>query len=113
MKVQKDLDNLHGRSFELDELDEKIQHVDRKLQELVGERVHLRERSTMLQAKVKGLEDEIKRDFLCCKLVVIEEHELDYIDKIGAYYWAIQDDIQMVGSLRVEEVNVCQLGALE
>lgn len=61
VKVWKYLDNIHGRYVELDELDEKIQHGDPKLQELMNERVHLRERSTMLQAKVKGLEDEIKK----------------------------------------------------
>lgn len=37
MKVQKDLDNIHGRSTELDELDEKVQQGDRKLYELIKE----------------------------------------------------------------------------
>lgn len=43
----------------------------------------------MLQTKVKGLEDEIKRDFLDCKPVVIEEVDLDFIDILRAYYRAM------------------------
>jgi len=38
----------------------------------------------MLQDKVKGLEDEIKTDFLGHKIIVIEEVELEYIEKLGA-----------------------------
>lgn len=86
VKARKDLDNLHVRSVELDE---KIQQGDKKLQEIMEGRVHLRERSTMLQAHVKGLEDEIKREFLDHKPIVIEAVELDYIDRLGDYYQAM------------------------
>jgi len=43
----------------------------------------------MFEDKVKGLEDEIKREFLNHKIIVIEEVELEYIDKLGAYYRAM------------------------
>lgn len=39
----------------------------------MGDQVHLREESTKLQDQVKGPEEEIKRDFLNHKLIVIEE----------------------------------------
>ena len=50
----------------------------------MDERVRLRERSTMLQEKVKGLEGKIKRDFLDRKPVVIEDAKLHYSEKLGA-----------------------------
>lgn len=46
------------------------------------ERVRLRDESTMVQEKVMELEDEIKEDFLSRKPIVIEQDELDYIDRI-------------------------------
>jgi len=40
----------------------------------------------MLWEKVNGLEEDIKRDFIYPKLIIIEEAKPDYIDRIGAYY---------------------------
>lgn len=67
----------------------------------------------MLQENAKGLEDEIKRDFLGRKPIVIEHDDLDYIDRIGDYHQDMKEYVRKIGSLRVEEVNVFQVGALK
>ena len=49
---------------------EEIQLGKVRLQELMNERVRLREKSTMAEAKVKKLEEGIKKDFLDKQIVV-------------------------------------------
>ena len=52
--------------------DEEIQQGNLRLQELMNERVRLREKSAMAESKVKKLEEGIKKDFLDRKAVVIK-----------------------------------------
>ena len=66
-------------------LNEEIRQGDLRLQELMDERVWLREKSTMEKEEVKKLEEGIK-DFLSRKTVVIEQDELDYINRHGDCY---------------------------
>ena len=68
---------------ELKELDEEIQQGDIKIQELMNDRVRLREKSSMAGAEVKKLEEGIKKDFLDRKTVVIKQDELDKIERLG------------------------------
>jgi len=67
-------------------LDEEIQQGDPRLQELMSERVQLREKSTMLEAEIKKLEEGIKKDFLDKNTMVIEQDEINYIDRLWDYY---------------------------
>ena len=48
----------------------------------MNESVCLREKSTMVEAEVKKLEEGIKKDFLDRKTIVIKQDELDSIDKL-------------------------------
>lgn len=57
-------------------LDEEIRQGDLRVQELMNERVRLREKSAMAEAEVKKLEEGIKKDFLDRNVVVIEQDEL-------------------------------------
>jgi len=64
-------------------LDEEIQQGDLRLQALMNEISQLRKKSIMVEAKIKKLEDGIKKDFLDKKTIVIEYDERNYIDKLG------------------------------
>ena len=81
---------------ELKELDKEIQRSTLGLQELFDERARLRKKSTMVEAEIKQIEEEIKKKLLGKKFVVIEHEELEYIDRLGTYYLTIQ---RMCGSL--------------
>jgi len=67
----------------------------------------------MLQANVKGLEDDIERDFIARKPIVIEQDDLNYIDRLGDYHQDMKEYVRKIGSLRMEKFNVCQVGALK
>ena len=47
----------------------------------MNERVRLREKSVMVEAKVKKLEEGIQKDFLDKKIVVIKQGAHDYDDE--------------------------------
>lgn len=51
----------------------------------MDERARLREKSTLVEAKVKKLEEGIKKDFLDKKIVVIKQDAHDCVEKIGGY----------------------------
>ena len=40
----------------------------------------------MVEAKIKQIEEEIKKKLLGNKIMVIEQEELDYIDRLGTHY---------------------------
>lgn len=67
----------------------------------------------MVEIEVKQLEDAIKRDFLGRKVVVIEQDELDYIDRLGDYHRDNQMDVWRLSSLCIEGVNGHLVGALK
>lgn len=71
---------------ELKELDEEIQQDGLDLQELLDERARLRKKSAMVETEIKQLEDEMKKKLLEKKVVVIEQNELDYINRMGTHY---------------------------
>jgi len=110
-KVKEELEELKnqcGSTMEVDELkelDEEIQQNGLSLQELLDERVRIREKSSMVEIKVKHLEDAMK------KVIVIEQDELDYIDKLGDYYQNNQGDVWKLSSM--EALNGHLVGALE
>ena len=68
----------------------------------------MKERSTTLQAKVKNIEDEIKRDFLDPKPTGLKKEDA-YDGTLGKE----EDHTMMIGALRLEGVNLCQIGALK
>lgn len=51
----------------------------------MNETIRFRKKSAMAEAKVKKLEDGIKKDFLDKKTMVIEQNELLYVDEIWDY----------------------------
>ena len=61
MEVRKSLNELSRQTAEIKKVDMEKQQGEEGLQELFMERAHLKERSTTLQAKVKNMEDRIKR----------------------------------------------------
>jgi len=66
--------------------DEEIQWDDLRLQQLMKEKVLLREESSMAEEEVKKMEEGIKRNFLDKKVVVIQQDVRDYDDKFGEYH---------------------------
>lgn len=66
--------------------DEEIQQGDLRFQELMKERVWLREKSTIMEEEVKKLEEGIKKDFIDKKTMVIKQNAHNYIDKFGDYH---------------------------
>ena len=51
---------------------EEIQQGDLRLQALMNERAQLREKRALVEAEVHKLEEEIKKDFLDKKIVLIK-----------------------------------------
>jgi len=97
--------------MELKELDEGIQHGDLDLQELFDERARLKKESARVEAKVKQVEEKIRKKLLSKKVVVIEQEELDYIDRLGTHYRNHPEDIRKLSSMNL--VNGHLVGALE
>jgi len=56
------------------------------LQEIFDKRARLREERSKVETEVKQIEEEIKRRLLGKKVVIIEQEELDYVDKLKAHY---------------------------
>jgi len=96
---------------ELKELDEEIRQSGLGLQELLDERAWLRKKSAMVEAKIKQIEEEIKKKLLGNKIVVIEQEELDYIDRLGTHYRDNPEDVRKLTSMKI--VNGHLVGALE
>jgi len=59
---------------------EDIQQGNLRLQELMNERVRLRDKSAMMEEEFKKLEEGIRKDFLDKKTVVIKQDAHDYVD---------------------------------
>ena len=97
--------------MELKELDGGIQQGELGLQELFDERARLRKESARVEAEVKQVEEEIKKKLLGKKVVVIEQEELDYIDKLGTHYQENPEDIRKLSSMNL--INGHLVGALE
>jgi len=72
--------------LELDKVDEEIHQNRLGLQGLFNKRARLRKERSKVEIEVKQVEEEIKRRLLGKKVVVIEQEELDYIDKLEAHY---------------------------
>jgi len=66
-------------------LEEEIQQGNLRLHELEEERVQLRKKSTLMDAKVKNLEDEIEEDFLTEKTRMVRQGVYDHADKFENY----------------------------
>ena len=96
---------------ELKELDEEIRQSGLGLQELLDERTRLRKKSAMVEAEIKQVEEEIKKKLLGKKIVVIEQEELDYIDRLGTHCRDNPVDVPKLSSMKV--VNGHLVGALE
>ena len=79
----------------------EIRQGEQRLQELFMERVHLKERSTTLQAKVKNMEDKIKRDFLDPKPIGLKK-ENACVGTLGKE----DDHTKRIGALRLEGINI-------
>ena len=65
----------------------------------------------MVEAEIKQVVEEIKKNFLGKKIFVIEQEELDYIDKLGTHYPDNPEDVRKLSSMKV--VNGHLVGALE
>jgi len=65
----------------------------------------------MVEAKIQQLEEDIRKKLLGKKVVVIEQDELDYIDKLGTYYHDNPEDVQKLSSMEVVKVHL--VGTLE
>jgi len=98
-------------STELKELDEGVQHGDLDLQELFDERARLKKESARVEAEVKQVEEKIRKKLLSKKVVVIEQEELDYIDRLGTHYRNHPEDIRKLSSMNL--VNGHLVGALK
>ena len=81
------------------------------LQELFDERAWLRKESARVEAEIKQIEEEIKKKLLGKKVVVIEQEELDYIDRLGTQYREHPEDIQKFSSMNLVSGHL--VGALE
>ena len=46
----------------------------------------MRKESARVEAEIKQIEEEIKKKLLGKKVIVIEQEELDYIDRLGTQY---------------------------
>jgi len=102
-ELRKELKELRNQcedttNIELDKVDEEI-HLNRlDLQEIFDKRARLREERSKVETEVKQVEEEIKRRLLGKKVVVIEQGELDYIDKLEAHYREYPMDIRKFSS---------------
>jgi len=65
--------------------EEKFKQGNLKLQELEKERVWLRNKSALMEAEVKKLENEIKKDFLDKKVRVPKQGAQDPSDRLENY----------------------------
>jgi len=115
-ELRRELEELRSQcgsttDVELKELDKEIQRSGLGLQELFDERARLRKESAKLEAEIKLIEEEIKGKLLGKKIVVIDQEELDYIDRLGTYYRDNPEDERKLSSMRV--VNGHLIGALE
>jgi len=59
----------------------------------LDERAQLRKESAMVETEIKQLEDKIKKKLLGKKVVVIEQDELDYIDRLGTHFQDNPEDV--------------------
>jgi len=66
-------------------LEEEIQPRNLRLRELAKERVRLREKSTLMDAEVNKIEDEIKEEFLTEKIGMLRQGAYDQTDKLENY----------------------------
>lgn len=103
-ELRRELEELRSQcesttSIELDEFDEEIHQSRLGLQELFDERARLRKERAKVETEVKQIEEEIKRRLLGKKVVVIEQEELDYIDKLEAHYREHPRDIRKFSSM--------------
>ena len=64
-----------------------------------------------MEAEIKQIEEEIKKKLLGKKVVVIEQEELDYIDRLGTHYREHPEDIQKFSSMNLVSGHL--VGALE
>lgn len=71
----------------------------------------LKEEKCLVEAEIKQIEEEIKKKLLGKKVVVIEQEELNYIDRLGTYYCENTEDVRKLSSMRV--VNGHLVGALK
>lgn len=96
--LRKDLEGLKSQwesstNVELDEIDEGIRQNRLGLQDLFNEKARLKRESSKVEARVKQIEKEIERRLLDKEVVVIEQEELDRIDKLATHYWEHPMDI--------------------
>jgi len=103
-ELRKELEELRSQcesttSIELDEVGEEIHQNRLGLQELFDERARLRKERSKVEMKVEQVEEEIKRRLLGKKVVVIEQEELDYIDKLEAHYREHPVDLRKFSSM--------------
>lgn len=86
-------------------LEEEIWQGDLRLQELMKDRVWLREKSALLEAKSKKLEDRIKKDFLDKKPKVIKQGAHDHIDEFEDYCWELISLMPWIGPRITKWIN--------
>jgi len=103
-ELRKDLEGLRSQwesstSVELDEIDERAHQNRLGLQELYDEKARLRRESSKAEMRIKRIEKEIERKLLDKKVVVIEQEELDRIDKLAAHYREQPTDIQKFSAM--------------
>lgn len=115
-ELRRELDELRSQcesttDIELKGLDEEIQQNGLGLQELFDERARLREESGKVEAEIKQVEEEIKKKLLGKKVVVIEQEELDYIDRLGTHYRENPGDIRKLSSMNLVSGHL--VGTLE
>lgn len=96
---------------ELKEIHEEIQQSGLGLQELFDERAWLRKESARVEAEIKQVEEEIKKKLLGKNIIVIEQEELNYIDKLGTQYQDNPEDIWKFSSMNLVYGHL--VGALE
>jgi len=115
-ELRRELEELRSQcesttDMELKGLDEEIQQDGLGLQELFDERARLRKESAKVEAEIKQVEEEIKKKLLGKKVVVIEQEELDYIDRLGTHYRENPEDIRKLSSMNLVSGHL--VGALE
>lgn len=66
-------------------LEEEIRRGNLRLQELEKDQVWLREKSDLMDAEVKKLENQIKQEFLVEKLRLVRQGAYDHVDKLEDY----------------------------
>ena len=104
MEVRKSVNELSRQTAEIKKFDMEKQRGEEELQKLFMKRVHLKERSTVLQAEVKNMEGEIKRRFLDPK----PKDENACVGTLGEK----EDRTMRIGALCLEEVDMCRIGAV-